>query len=116
MSKRDLLEGPEGSLNEGRGAMAASRNPPLGCKPSGPSCMQMVPPVPMMRTRDSGRPASTWAVVGSGMSWLGDMVDEMLGILRVNVLLSECLEWWFYALYQGEAKRRQNGRVILAKR
>lgn len=46
------------SLKAGCGAMAALRKSPDGCSPSGPSCMQMVPPVPMMSTRDSGRPDS----------------------------------------------------------
>lgn len=37
--------------------MALSRKPSLGARPSGPSCMHIVPPVPMIKTRDSGRPA-----------------------------------------------------------
>lgn len=50
--------GLDWSLKVGRGAMAASRKLPLGCSPSGPSCMHIVPPVPIMRTRASGRPES----------------------------------------------------------
>lgn len=53
---------PDMSLKVGRGAMALSRKPSLGARPSGPSCMHIVPPVPMMRTRDSGRAV---VVVGS---------------------------------------------------
>lgn len=49
--------GSELSLNVGLGAIALSRNPSLGARPSGPSCMHIVPPVPMIKTRDSGSPA-----------------------------------------------------------
>lgn len=50
------------SLNDGLGAMAFSRKLLVGWRPSGVCCMQMVPPVPMIRTRDSGYlvSASVW--------------------------------------------------------
>ncbi len=54
----DPPRGSDRSLNEGRGSMALSRKPPMGSRPSGVGCMQMVPPVPMIRTRDSGYMAS----------------------------------------------------------
>lgn len=57
------------SLNVGRGAMALSKKLALGTNPSGPSCMHIVPPVPMMRTRDSGNP----------VAWPGDTGDTAVG-------------------------------------
>jgi hypothetical protein len=50
----DIPGGAELSLNDGRGAMALSRKPVMGTSPSTEGCMQMVPPVMMMSTRDSG--------------------------------------------------------------
>jgi hypothetical protein len=50
----DVPEGAELSLNDGRGAMAFSRKPVMGTSPSAEGCMQIVPPVMMMSTRDSG--------------------------------------------------------------
>lgn len=50
-----LPVGAELSLNEGLGAMACSRNPVMGTRPSGDGCIHIVPPVMMMSTRDSGR-------------------------------------------------------------
>ena len=46
--------GSDLSLKQGLGAMAFSRKPPRGWRPSGVGRMQMVPPVAMIRTRDSG--------------------------------------------------------------
>ena len=48
----------EPSLKEGRGAMPEVRKPRAGMKPLGDGFMQMVPPVMIMRTRDSG---TLWA-------------------------------------------------------
>jgi hypothetical protein len=75
--KRNSPFGSELSLNVGLGAMALSRKPSLGARPSGPSCIHIVPPVPMMRTRDSGRPALTG---GRSVTAAGDMC--MAGGLR----------------------------------
>lgn len=56
-NKENSPLGSDLSLNVGLGAIALSRNPSLGARPSGPSCMHIVPPVPMIKTRDSGSPA-----------------------------------------------------------
>lgn len=67
--------GSELSLNVGLGAIALSRNPSLGARPSGPSCMHIVPPVPMINTRDSGRPA----LRGGESVMAGDMRGCIVG-------------------------------------
>lgn len=42
------------SLNDGRGAIAFSRNPFTGTSPPAEGCMHIVPPVMMRSTLDSG--------------------------------------------------------------
>ena len=46
------------SLNSGLGDMQVSRNPRAGINPSGDFCMQIVPPVMIIRTLASG--SATW--------------------------------------------------------
>jgi len=50
------------SLNDGRGAMPASRNPFAGTNPASLGFIHIVPPVMMMRTVDS------WAMIVSNVS------------------------------------------------
>lgn len=61
----------EASLKDGLGAIALSKKPLLGARPSGPCCMQMVPPVPIMRTRDSGKVGRL-----SPLTSFGDMIRD----------------------------------------
>src|ERR1700753_2760791 len=52
---RSCTSGEDPSLNEGLGAIAFRRKPSIGIRPSGECCMHIVPPVIIMRTRDSGK-------------------------------------------------------------
>jgi hypothetical protein len=53
------------SLNSGLGDMQVSRNPRAGINPSGDFCMQIVPPVMIMRTLASG-----------SAIWRGDVLNS----------------------------------------
>lgn len=75
--------------------MALSRKPSLGARPSGPSCMHIVPPVPMMRTRDSGRPALTG----------GGSVDTAAGDMSMN--------FCYYAMIRRSVKKELGRRKNL---
>ena len=50
----EISRGGEPSLKDGRGARHAERNPRAGTKPLSDFFMQIVPPVIIIRTRDSG--------------------------------------------------------------
>lgn len=63
----NLPRGVDMSLKVGLGAMADSKKSPLGWRPSGPCCMHIVPPVPIMRTLDSGSPAELGVAISRGM-------------------------------------------------
>jgi hypothetical protein len=67
MYKDNLPRGVDMSLKVGLGAMADSKKSPLGWRPSGPSCMHIVPPVPIMRTLDSGSPAELGVAISRGL-------------------------------------------------
>lgn len=53
-------------MKERSRAMAMFMKSSAGWRPSGPSCMQIVPPVPMMSTLDSGRAD---AMLGLLLAW-----------------------------------------------
>ena len=57
-----MSAGFDRSLKDGRGAIHDSRNPRAGTKPSGLRFMQIVPPVIMIRTRDSAGRRVPWGV------------------------------------------------------
>jgi hypothetical protein len=72
-------------LNEGRGAIPASKKPFAGMRPSGLGRMQIVPPVIMMSTRESVTPLlSPVAPVGAFDSMLLCVYGLVLKSFRVG--------------------------------
>lgn len=78
--------GSELSLNVGLGAMALSRKPSLGARPSGPSCMHIVPPVPMIKTRDSGMTALSGgeSVTAGDMAGCRKQIFVKIGWMKIR--------------------------------
>ena len=83
------------SLNSGLGDMQVSRNPRAGINPSGDFCMQIVPPVMIIRTLASG--SDTWRgavyspILGRfGLSAGSKRLNELGAAQRCRAVGNEC--------------------------